>query len=127
MPTDKLNKNSFVADKLLSLHTSDSQFWQIPTYDFDHLKKGVTCAVCNSFMISVEGQSCVCMKCDHRETVTTAIFRCVKEFKLLFPEERITTSGIFEWCQGVVSRKTILRILNSNFTMVGKYISAYFV
>lgn len=126
IPTDKPNKNHFVADKLLSLHTSDSQFWQIPPYEYDHLKKGVTCTVCNSFMISVEGQSCVCGVCEHREPVASAVMRCVKEFKLLFPEEKITTNGIFEWCQGVVSSRTILRMLKRNFKMVGRSHSVFF-
>ena len=120
------NKNQFVADKLLSLHTSDEQFWQIPPYEYDGLKKGVTCEVCRSLMNSIQGQSCVCTICGHREQISSAVLRCVGEFKLLFPNEKITTNGVFDWCGGVASSKTISRILNRNFKMFGKYRSTYF-
>ncbi|HWL24363.1 MAG TPA: nuclease-related domain-containing protein [Ureibacillus sp.] len=127
MSTDKINKNSYVAEKLLSLHSSDSMFWQIPPYEYKDLKLGVTCAVCGSFMNTVEGYSCICLKCGKRESVYSVILRSVEEFKLLFPEEKITTNGIFEWCGGITSSRTIMRILNRNFQMVGKYRSTHFV
>ncbi|KGR80414.1 nuclease-related domain-containing protein [Ureibacillus manganicus] len=123
---NQLNKNRFVAEKLLSLHTSDSKFWEIPPYEFDDLKKGITCEVCFSFRTSVKGYSCICIECGHSEAISIALTRCVEEFKLLFSEDKITTNVIFDWCQGIVSRKTILRILESNYTKVGKTRSAYY-
>lgn len=123
---NKINKNRFIAEKLLSLHTSDSQFWQIPEYNYECLKKGVTCKVCNSFNLSIEGQSCVCLDCGNREGVSNAILRSIKEFITLFPKEKITKNKIFDWCNGVISSRTVLRILKSNFNMVGNSRSTYF-
>lgn len=117
--THQPNKNSFIAEKLLSLHTSDSQYWQIPAYEYEQLRKGVTCASCHSFNILVKGQSCVCMKCGHCETVSNAVVRCIREYKLLFPKEKIITNTIFDWCGGLVNKKLIYRILRKNFKIVG--------
>ncbi|CAM5187279.1 Nuclease-like protein OS=Ureibacillus acetophenoni OX=614649 GN=SAMN05877842_101412 PE=4 SV=1 [Ureibacillus acetophenoni] len=116
---DNPNKNRHVAEKLLSLHTSDSKFWQIPAYEYGDLKKGVTCEICRSFMIRAEGQSCVCERCGYRELVSSAVMRSVEELKLLFPEEKITTNLVFDWCRGIVSKKTIYRILKRNLEIVG--------
>lgn len=125
-PMNKPNKNRYIADKLLSLHTSDAQFWQIPDYDYEALRKGIPCANCSSFLIFVEGQSCVCNECGHRESVSSAVLRCVQDFQLLFPSEKITTSRIFDWVEGVLSSRTILRLLEHNFTKIGRTRSAYF-
>lgn len=121
-PSRMTNKHKILADKLLSLDLLDSPFKQIPEYEYDHLKKGITCAVCSSFSLVVEGQSCVCLSCDHKESVTSAVLRSVGEFRLLFPERKVTTMAIYDWCGGVVeSRKRIQRILDTNLKMVGKF------
>jgi hypothetical protein len=45
--------------------------------------------------------------------------RNVEEFKVLFPEWKITTNGIQEWCQIVESKKMIGRILKRNLKSMG--------
>ena len=113
------SKHKLLAEKLISHHMTESEYSQIPTFEYDQLKKGITCAACNSFLVSVDGRSCVCMECGHRESVTNAVLRSVREFKLLFPERKITTNGIFEWCQVVESRKSIRNILENNLKAAG--------
>ena len=116
----KLNeKHKMIADKLISLHIEDSPFKQLPSYDYDQLQKGITCLKCNSFAISVEGQKCVCKECRHEEVVATAVMRSVEEFKLLFPNQKITTSVIHDWSKVVKSKKRIKRILEKNFKISG--------
>jgi hypothetical protein len=108
-----------LADKLISLHIKDSPFKLLPSYDYDQLRKGITCVKCTSFSISVEGRRCVCKECGHEEVVATDVIRNVKEFKLLFPNRKITTNVIHEWCKVVKSKKRIRRILEENFKIVG--------
>ena len=116
----KLNRrHRILADKLISLHMNDSPFKLLPSYDFDQLQKGITCAKCTSFSISVEGRKCVCKECGYEEVVATAVMRNVKEFKLLFPTRKMTTNVIHEWCKVVKSKKRIRRILEKNFKIVG--------
>lgn len=120
MTPSKLNgKHRMLADKLISLHIEESPYKQLPPYDYDQLRNGITCAVCNSFLISVEGRKCVCNACGHEEVVEAAVIRSVKEFKLLFPNQKITTNVIHDWCKVVTSKKRIRKILEKNFKMVG--------
>lgn len=114
------NKHRGVADKLMSLHLKESPYMQVPKYEYHQLKKGISCGACNSFMVTVECRSCVCMGCGHRESVTSAVLRSVMEFRMLFPGERVTTSRVYDWCGGVVeSRKSIRTILDKNLKSNG--------
>jgi hypothetical protein len=116
----KLNgKHRMLADKLKSLHIEESPYQQIPSFDYGQLKKGITCAECSSFLISVEGRKCVCKNCGHQELVPAAVMRTVNELKLLFPHLKITTNLVHEWCKVVKSKKRIRIILENNFKIVG--------
>ena len=116
----KLNKkHKMLADQLISFHIKDSPFKQLPTYEYDQLQKGIPCAKCSSFTISVEGKKCVCNECGHEENVVNAVIRNVEEYKLLFPNRKITTNDIYTWCTEVKSKKTIQRLLEKNYSKIG--------
>jgi len=125
-PTRITNNQKFLADKLISLHRNESDYSQIPTYGYNELEKGITCEKCYSFLVYIEGHRCICKECGNIESASLSIIRSVKEFKLLFPERKITTNEIFEWCKVIGSKKRILRVLESNFKLVGKNRGAYF-
>jgi hypothetical protein len=108
-----------LADKLMSLHIEDSPYKMLPAYNYHLLKKGVTCANCHSLLVSVEGNKCVCGHCKYEEEVESAVLRNVGEFMLLFPDRKVTTNEIFEWCGVIGSKKRINRILVKNFKSVG--------
>lgn len=120
-------KLKILADKLISLHLDKSPYSQVPPYCFDYLKKGITCANCSSLSVILEGRTCVCIDCGNREKVASAVLRCVEEFKLLFPEQKITTKTIYEWCGGIISKKWIGSILGENFKMIGSRQWTYYV
>lgn len=119
IPSKLTEKHKKVAKQLLALNNTDSPYKQIPSYDYDQLRKGITCPECNSFSVSVQKRKCVCHECGYEELVTNAVIRSVKELKILFPNEKVTTNIIHDWCQVVQSRKRIRRILANNFNIVG--------
>ena len=45
------NKEKLLAEKLISNHMSKSDYSNIPSFDYEQLKKGITCAVCRSFSV----------------------------------------------------------------------------
>lgn len=123
----KLNKiHKHVAKQLLDCHINENPYQQIPNYNFTQLHKGMTCTICHSFNNVVKGLKFICGECGHIERIDLAIVRCTKEFQLLFPGETITTHKIAEWCK-VHSKKTVQRVLESHFTMVGKKRWVYYV
>ncbi|WML43926.1 nuclease-related domain-containing protein [Neobacillus sp. PS3-40] len=119
IPSKLISKHKMIADKLTSLHIKDSPYKLLPSYDYDQLRKGNTCVKCASFSISVEGNKCVCKQCGHVEPMATAVMRSVNELKLLFPNKKITTNVIHEWCMVVGSKKRIRKILEKNLEIVG--------
>ncbi|WP_223593074.1 nuclease-related domain-containing protein [Neobacillus bataviensis] len=126
MPSILTTRQEKLADKLISLHIEENPYTILPTYKYDEVRKGLTCALCNSFSISVTGKKCVCGDCGHEELVTVAVMRCVREYMLLFPDQKISTNVIHEWCGVVESKKRIRRILEKNFKIVGVGQWAYF-
>ncbi|WP_251032751.1 hypothetical protein [Bacillus sp. ISL-7] len=118
-PSKLTTQHKKIAEKLVSLHQMDSSFIQVPAYNFDQVKKGITCKECSSFSMFVQGKKIVCGDCRCEEVVESAVLRMVDEIKLLFPDRKITTNLVHEWCVVVESKKRISRILERNFKRVG--------
>jgi hypothetical protein len=120
MISSKLNENhTKLANKLLSLHVEESPFKRNFEYKYEQLKKGITCSSCHSFITKINTKRITCVKCGLEEDVKSAVLRSVKEIKLLFPEKKITTNIVYDWCKVVKSKKTIRNILNENLTIIG--------
>lgn len=126
-PFKRLNEKHWkIAEKLCSLHITESLFSLLPEYDFDKLKKGITCGKCEAFSVLLNGQECVCENCGFEESLSEAVVRSVKEFTILFPDHKITTTAIYEWCRIIPYKKKIKRILENHFEQVGENRWTYF-
>ncbi|MDG5787338.1 hypothetical protein QA612_07510 [Evansella sp. AB-P1] len=120
-----------LAEKLKSMHISRPSFDNIPKYNFETIKKGIACASCHSLHVHLIGctkfQKICCKACGQLEEVDASVLRAVKEYKLLFPEKKVTTPLIMEWCDVVKSKKTIKRILSRNFKLLGHAKHSYYI
>ncbi|MFJ5715960.1 nuclease-related domain-containing protein [Neobacillus sp. NPDC093127] len=127
-PSNLTYRHKALADKLVSLHQTQSPFTKLPAYDFCGVRKGVTCKVCYSFKIDVpaSGRKLICDDCGCEEKIESAVLRCAREIKILFPDRRITTNIVYEWCGGIVSKKVIRTILKDNFKAIGASRHCYF-
>lgn len=124
--TSKLSdKHHELADLLVSLHKTENPYVRLPKYDFDTVKKGITCGSCHSFDVSVARTILTC-KCWIKERVEPAVIRSINELQILFPEIKLTTNLVYEWSQAIVSKKTIRRILKENFKVVGNTKEIYY-
>ena len=116
-----------LANELVNAHMTKSPYTVLPVYDYDQLEKRMTCFSCDSHNLSVKGNKLVCDQCEAEEKVEAAVLRNVEEFRLLFPDRKITTNEIYQWCGGMVeSRKMIRRILKDNFKATGHGPSSYY-
>lgn len=115
-----------IAKKLASIHKEESDYSRLPGYQCDQLKKGVLCAGCGSIILKYNGKVVICRECGYTENTTSSVLRCVDEFKLLFPNKKITTHHIHEWCR-IFSKKTVYRVLSTHFQQIGKRKSTYFI
>lgn len=122
-PSKLSDKHKTLANKLIAEDKSESYSSQLPNYQYDQVQKGLTCANCCSLSTVVDKKRVICGDCGHSEGFESAVLRNVEEYKILFPERKITTLGIVEWCGGVGSPKVIRRILKNQLTFVenGRY------
>src|SRR5699024_8047231 len=111
VPSRLTVKHKNIAKKLVSLHKIDSPYEQTPSYNYEQLQKGIICSKCQSFSLFVLNRSCVCNECGQAEPVTDAILRSTMEFKFLFPNKKITTNLIHNWCQVIQSKERIRKAL----------------
>ncbi|WLD91621.1 nuclease-related domain-containing protein [Alkalihalobacillus sp. AL-G] len=116
-----------LAEKIVSLHSSRPQNLRLPEYSYGQLKKGVSCKSCCSFMVEQKNDFIICNKCGTSEGMVVAVLRNADELKLLFPDIKITTSILYDWCQVIKSKKNIQRILSYHFNMKGVGRSSYYV
>jgi hypothetical protein len=98
-----INKFESITSKLTINHSNlaVNKYSNLPTYRRDQLRKGITCAKCNSFSVTDVGKNCVCEECGHTEALSLAVMR-------------------------IDSKKQIRRILDKNFNMVGVRQWAYY-
>nr|WP_233711431.1 nuclease-related domain-containing protein [Lederbergia citrisecunda] len=127
IPTKVTEYHKRLAKKLISLHKDESTFTKLPKYSYEELQKGIMCVFCYSFDIIAIKRAVKCKSCDKIEDKTIAIIRSVDEYVLLFPDRKITTNDIYEWCNGIVSKKSIQRILIKNFILKGNAKSTYYI
>lgn len=129
LPSKLNGQHRQIADFLLQSHMTDSPFSQVPSYGFEQQRKGLTCSVCQSFDVKVEASTnkIVCVDCGFEEKIDLAIVRKAEELKLLFPNKKITTNLVYEWCGEFESKKVIRRVLKDNYKVVGKVKYTHFL
>ena len=57
--------------------------------------------------------------------VKKAIQSSIEDFRTLFPEDKLTSSRIMDWC-GCGNQKRIYRILRNDYQMIGKNRGSYY-
>ncbi|WP_018931111.1 nuclease-related domain-containing protein [Gracilibacillus lacisalsi] len=116
-----------VMNHLESIQLEHSPYEQLPTYHYNDLKKGIPCTSCDFFMTIVEGKKCRCQNCGQSEFVQTAIISNVEEFMFLFPDERVTSEQIYDWCRLPISLERIRYHLKKHLKSKGIKKGTYYI
>jgi hypothetical protein len=98
----------------------------VPDYNYEQLQKGIYCKTCLSFQISRKNTNFVCEKCGEHEKFDQAILRNIEEYKILFPDRKITTQSIYDWSKVDLHKRTLSRILKKNYTTFGNTRDTYY-
>ncbi len=126
-PSKLSEKHKMLATKLKAMDKGDSCYSRPPAYNHDQLLKGIACGSCHSLITTVVRGKIICSECGHSEQFEASVLRSVEEYKLLFPERKITTMGIYAWFGEVVSDKVIRTILHRNYKLIGLGRYSYFI
>ncbi|WP_349408213.1 nuclease-related domain-containing protein [Pseudalkalibacillus sp. SCS-8] len=116
-----------IAKQLLALQLADVPSFRLPKYDYPQLKKGIPCLACGQMYGELAKTRLVCKNCGGCEDYEPAVLRAVEEFQLLFPEMKVTTNAIHEWCGVVKKRLTIRNVLARNYNRVGHGRHSYYL
>lgn len=120
------NKHKRLAVKLMDAHLTDNRFNKLPEYHYNELKKEVTCPLCQINLRILTERTTYCDKCNYSEANTEIILREIKEFQLLFPNDRLTTHIVYDWCGKLYSKESIRRTLKKNYKELGKKKGKYY-
>lgn len=115
-----------LADTLIQMHLEDNGKRNIPAYTYDDLRKGILCPDCGSPAIHIKQKYCSCANCGYQNINTQELIRCIDEFRLLFPETKVTTQAIYLWCAKMFSEKSIQRVLTRYYKVNGATKGAYY-
>lgn len=107
-----------LAERLASMHLTESKNSRLPEYEYAELKKGIICRHCKTLFKTELNNKLKCKKCGIVENVEAAVMRNVREFNFLFPKRKITMSIITEWCAELISKNRIRRILLKNMKLI---------
>jgi hypothetical protein len=118
-PSNLHSRHKVLADQLLSSNIKESPYSKLFKYEYGRLRKGIYCKVCKSFKLIVRGSVLICSKCNCQERVDQAVLRSISELRLLFPDIRINSHIVQDWCLVIDSQKTIRRILKQHYTANG--------
>lgn len=116
-----------LADRLAAAHLDKSPFSSVPEYGWEGLRKGIGCRGCGVLYEYFDRKNLKYNYCGGKESYATAIIRAAEDYKLLFPDRKVTTNGIYEWCEVIKNRKTIRKALTGTYDRLGSSKSSYFV
>lgn len=126
--SSKLTKKHLrLSELLLAHHKEENPYSRLPEYKYELLQKGIVCSKCRSFLTEYNLVNFICSSCGKLEKIDDCIIRSVEEYKMLFPERKVTVPAIKEWCLVVESNKTIRRVLQKNYKRIGERNSSHYV
>ncbi len=112
--------------KLISMNMIESRRSSVPAYLYENLCKGVNCSRCGARMMARQS-ILYCGVCGYEEKVEKGILRSIKELELLFPNKKITTNLIFDWCGEIVSSRRTQKVLNQHFVRLGHNKASHYI
>lgn len=102
---------------LVERHIVRSRRVRLPEFEFEQLKKGLFCRFCGGELVEANKSWWGCAVCKEKESKDDAILRSAYEFHIIFPERKITVNALYEWCGGMISKRSIQRILLNNLKL----------
>ncbi|WP_034300196.1 nuclease-related domain-containing protein [Alkalibacterium sp. AK22] len=115
--------------KLLTEHSKENDpnhYQTFPLYYYTDLLKGVYCSSCRQLSIQQKYKKCVCQLCQKSQCVYDSISQLVREYCILFPEQKLTVNSIHDWAKKKVSPYSIRQFLKKNYAEHGSKRDRYY-
>lgn len=90
------------------------------TADLSSIKKGVYCLKCHSFNLEKSRVHFICKDCHNKDTIHTILLKSISDYHALFHKDSIRLSQLYDFINQVVSRRSLLRVINKYCTREDK-------
>lgn len=120
-------KTNQLSVKLLEVHEREAAInRRVFPYKYEDMAKGLFCGECGSDEIQTTQRSASCKRCHHSMSVTELVLKQIEEFKLLFPESKVTVAKMYDWCGENIRMKRIRRILVEHYKKTSSSVGTYY-
>lgn len=121
-------KQRLAAEKIVREHKTEVPYQKyLPDYDLKNLKQSLFCPKCSGAALKITKSYAKCSDCSYSMATYDLIVGHIMDFKLLFPNEKVTTRKIYQWCGGKINPRKIRRILIKAFEKEGKTSATYYL
>lgn len=115
---------------MLQQYETDSPFkpQEIDLELLENAVKGIQCPKCNGFELRDVHRYFVCNSCQHQFSKEESVLRTACELGVLYfnHPKIITTKNVWELCGGMVSKRSISKVLYQQFKMYNKNRGTYY-
>src|SRR5690625_1035022 len=94
-----------------------SKYEVLPEYKLEDLRRGLFCKKCQSGLVRKGQLFLYCNRCKCKFHLYDMLLYSIAQFHLLFPEKKITTKQITDWCGNLFSRVFVSRFLKRHLRM----------
>lgn len=121
-------EHNYLANKLIRENKEEVPYQkQLPEYKLSDLKQGLYCPGCSSEAITLTKQRAHCKRCNLNMKIDEIVMAHINEFKLLFPDEKVTCKKIHLWCGERIYHRKIRTVLINQFEKIGNTSSRYYI
>ncbi|PRY82183.1 nuclease-related domain-containing protein [Alkalibacterium olivapovliticus] len=109
-----------LANHLIEHHRDEVPYQkQLPAYKWDTLKKGLTCGICKSFDLRLTQRTSRCNACQRTISRQDCLLENIQDLRLLYPDEKLTSSLVYDWIGGSVYKRSITSLLDATYIKTG--------
>lgn len=95
-------------------------------YDYEKIGKGINCPTCGLLVQKFCNRSHMCESCGKKLIIQKAISNSILDFHTLFPDEKLTTKRLVDWC-GTEHANRVYKVLKREYQAAGSERGRYYV
>ncbi|WP_368646122.1 nuclease-related domain-containing protein [Alkalibacterium putridalgicola] len=125
--TPLTKEQQYLAQKLIQENRESVPYQkELPDFEYSKLKKTIYCSLCGKDRLRVTRKRSYCTTCQHQQGLEKTILEHIAEFKLLFPNEKVTVQLLYDWCGGKASPRRLRKVCGTHYKKIGTTSNSYY-
>jgi len=120
-------EHHLLAKKLVKEHRESVPYQRkLADFDYRKLKKDIYCMTCGERQVTLTRKKSCCNRCQSKQPMEKTILEHIDEYRLLFPEAKMTVQSLHEWCGRKIGPRRLRTVCAEHFKKVGTTSNAYY-